>query len=131
VPGTRIRFGWDPIVGLLPGAGELLTALMATAIVIRARQMSVPGVILARMLVNIAIDIAVGLVPFLGDVADVFWKANTRNLALLEQHAGGLRRPTTGDWLFVGAVVAAVVIMTALPFVVLYWIVAVLVQRGL
>jgi hypothetical protein len=131
VPGTKVRFGWDPIIGLLPGAGELLAALMACTIIIRARQMRVPGVVLLRMLFNVGIDLVVGMVPILGDVADVFWKSNTRNLALLERHAAGLRRPTPGDWWFVAAIVGAIVAIAAVPFVLMYWVFSVLMSRGL
>jgi hypothetical protein len=93
--------------------------------------MRVPGVVLLRMLFNVGIDLAVGMIPVLGDVADVFWKSNTRNLALLERHAAGLRRPTTGDWWFVGGVMTAVLAMAAVPFMLMYWVLTVLFDRGL
>jgi hypothetical protein len=86
VPGTNIRFGWDAIVGLVPWAGDLATALTAGAIVVQAYRMGAPRGLLLRMLANVVLDVLIGLVPLAGDVADVFWKANAKNLALLERH---------------------------------------------
>lgn len=86
VPGTRIRFGWDPIVGLVPGFGDVATASFALTILYHAYLLGVPKVVMGRMLLNILLDLAVGLVPFAGDIADVAWKSNSANLALLERH---------------------------------------------
>ncbi|MQA30977.1 MAG: DUF4112 domain-containing protein [Luteitalea sp.] len=122
VPGTSFRFGWDPIVGLVPWAGDVLAALMSCALVMQAHQMRVPRVVQLRMLLNVGIDMVVGIVPFVGDVADVFWKSNTRNLALLERHAGQTGPATSGDWLFVIGVMAAILLVAALPILVMYWI---------
>jgi hypothetical protein len=122
VPGTTFRFGWDPIIGLVPWAGDLLGALMSCALVMQAHQMRVPRIVQLRMLLNIGIDIVIGIVPFVGDIADFFWKSNTKNLALLERHAGQAGPATAGDWLFVIGVVAVLAIVAALPVVVMYWI---------
>jgi hypothetical protein len=126
VPGTGLRVGWDPIIGLLPGAGDVLTALFACGVIIQAHQMRLPRVVQLRMLLNVVIDLVVGAIPFLGDVADVFWKSNSRNFALLEAHAYEVRPPSRGDWLFVDGVLAVVVAVALLPLIVLYWIAAVL-----
>ena len=123
VPGTRFRFGWDAIIGLIPWAGDLVTAVMACMILVHAHRVRVPRVIQLRMLMNVALDLLVGTVPFLGDVADFFWKANTRNFALLERHATEPVRASAGDWVFVTSVLAAVVVLAAIPFLVVYWIV--------
>ena len=126
VPWTRIRFGWDAIIGLVPGAGDLVTALFGLVILFHAHQMRIPGVVQVRMIVNLAIDLMIGIVPVVGDVVDVFWKANTRNLALVERHVAAERPPTTGDWMFLISVAGALVFMAALPvlvlFVVLRWL---------
>ena len=128
VPGTRIRFGWDAIVGLVPGIGDLVTALMACAIIVQAHQMRVPRIIQARMLINVGIDLLIGAIPFAGDVADVFWKANTRNFALLERHAGLAVPVRAGDWLFVLAIVAAIMLVAAIPLALVLWAVQALVS---
>jgi hypothetical protein len=122
VPGTRIRFGWDPIIGLIPWAGDLIGALMSCALVLNAHQMRVPRVVQLRMLLNVGIDVVIGIVPFFGDVADFFWQSNTKNLALLERHAGVARPATTGDWIFVGGIITAIVVVAAVPVLVMYWI---------
>jgi hypothetical protein len=126
IPGTRVRFGWDAIVGVVPWAGDLLTALMACGILVQAHQMRVPRIIQLRMLVNVAIDLGIGLVPFAGDVADVFWKANTKNFALLERHAAAPQPASRGDWLFVIGVIAAVLVLAAVPFLLLSWLISVI-----
>jgi len=117
VPGTQIRFGWDPIVGLVPGAGDVVTASFAVTILYHACRLGVPGVVLIRMVLNVLIDLAAGIVPFVGDVADVAWKSNTRNVALLEQHERPGVKPTSGDWAIVLA--AIVVVCGALALVLL------------
>lgn len=131
VPGTRIRFGWDPILGLFPWVGDVATALFACGLVLHAHQMRLPRVVQLRMVMNVAIDVLVGLVPFLGDVADVFWKANTRNMALLEGHVRQPRSATPGDYLFVAGVILAILAVAALPVLVLYWLFHAVFQRPL
>jgi hypothetical protein len=122
VPGTRIRFGWDAIIGMVPWAGDVLTALLGVAILVSAHRMRVPGIVLVRMLLNLAIDLLIGLVPFAGDIADVFWKANTKNMTLLERHAASPMPATAGDWWFVAGLTALVFSVAALPFLLLYWL---------
>jgi hypothetical protein len=101
VPGTRLRFGWDPIVGLVPGVGDVATASFAVTILYHAYLLGVPKVVMGRMLLNILLDLAVGLVPFAGDIADIAWKSNSANLALLERHERPGVKPTSGDWAIV------------------------------
>jgi len=101
VPGTRLRFGWDPIVGLVPGVGDVATASFAVTILYHAYLLGVPKVVMGRMLLNILLDLAAGLVPFAGDIADVAWKSNSANLALLERHERPGVKPTSGDWAIV------------------------------
>lgn len=117
IPGTRIRFGWDAIAGLVPGAGDLVTALFGLTILYHAFRMRIPTVVVARMTINLALDLAVGLVPVAGDVADIFWKANTRNMALLERHVAVEQPPTRADYVFVGAVVSLLAGLASAPFV--------------
>jgi len=115
VPGTAIRFGWDPIVGLVPGVGDAATASFALAILYHASRLGVPRVVLARMALNTLVDLAAGLIPFAGDVADVAWKSNRMNLALLERHERPGVKPSSGDWAVV--LLAVVVIGGALALV--------------
>ena len=115
VPGTSIRFGWDPIVGLVPGAGDVATASFAVTVLYHAYRLGVPGVVLARMMLNVLIDLAAGLVPVVGDVADIAWKSNSLNLALLERHERPGVEPTSGDWAIV--LFAVVIIGSVLALV--------------
>jgi hypothetical protein len=120
VPGTSLRFGWDPIIGAVPWVGDVLAALFSCAIVLQAHHMRVPRTVQARMLLNTAIDVIVGCVPVVGDVADVFWKSNARNFALLERHATEPQPATIGDRLFVGGVLIAVAAMALIPLIMVY-----------
>jgi hypothetical protein len=129
VPGTSFRVGWDPIIGLVPGIGDLSTALLSCGIVLHAHRLRLPRVVQLRMLINIAIDLLVGAIPILGDAADVFWKANSKNMALLERHANDTRPPSAGDWLFVTGVIFAIVAVALVPLVVVYWLLTVLRHR--
>ena len=86
VPGTNIRFGLDALIGLVPGVGDAITTLMSLYIVREARALGVPRVLIARMLANVAIDGVVGAIPLVGDVFDVAWRANRRNIALFQKH---------------------------------------------
>jgi hypothetical protein len=122
VPGTSIRVGWDPIIGLVPWVGDLLTALLSCAIVFHAHQRRLPRIVQLRMLMNVAIDLLVGAVPIVGDAADVFWKSNSMNMALLERHADEVRPASAGDWLFVAGVIVAILTVALVPLVVVYWL---------
>jgi hypothetical protein len=122
VPGTGLRFGWDPLIGLVPWVGDVLTAVMSGAIVLQAHHMRLPRVVQLRMLGNVAIDLLAGAIPFVGDAADFFWKSNTMNFAMLEQHAYEVRPASTGDWLFVSAVLFAILLVALVPLAVMYLI---------
>lgn len=92
VPGTSIRFGLDPIIGLVPGLGDAAGALLGGAILLEAVRSRAAHYTLLRMTGNIALDALIGAVPLLGDLFDFGWKANTKNLQLLERH---LESPVT------------------------------------
>ena len=130
VPGTSVRIGWDPIVGLVPWAGDLVTALLSCAIVFHAHQMRLPRVVQLRMLMNVAIDLLVGAIPIVGDAADAFWKSNSMNMALLVRHAAEVRPASAWDWLIVGGIIAAIVAVALVPLGVLYWIGSMLLHRS-
>lgn len=85
VPGTNIRFGLDAVLGLIPGLGDAAGAVFSGYLILLGSRMGLPKHIITRMVTNVAIDTIVGGVPVLGDIFDVAWKSNTRNLALLEE----------------------------------------------
>ena len=86
IPGTSWKIGLDPIIGLIPGVGDMVGAVLSGYIVLEAVRAEVPTFTLARMLVNVGIDTLLGAVPALGDVFDAAWKSNTMNVTLLERH---------------------------------------------
>lgn len=83
VPGTRIRFGIDALIGLVPGIGDIITTALSLYIVSEAYSLGAPRHVIARMLANVALDGAIGAVPLIGDAFDVVWRADRRNVALL------------------------------------------------
>lgn len=89
VPGTGRRVGIDPLVGLLPVAGDLVTGVLGLYVVAEAAYAGAPPALLGRMLLNLGADIAIGTLPVVGDVFDALWKANVRNVDLLESHIAG------------------------------------------
>ncbi len=93
IPGTGVRFGLDALIGLVPGIGDAITTAVALYIVNEARALGASRLLIARMLVNVALDGVVGAVPLVGDMFDVAFRANRRNIALLREHLDGGRRP--------------------------------------
>ena len=86
IPGTKLSFGLDPILGLLPGGGDTITGGISAYIVVEAARMGLPREVLGQMVVNVLIDSLAGTVPVLGDLFDVGWKSNVKNIELLEKH---------------------------------------------
>lgn len=114
IPGTRYRVGWDGIIGLFPGVGEAIMLLLQAGIVIAAvARYDVPTIVAVRMVINVLIDSVVGSIPILGDVFDFFFKANTKNIALLNlvraQRQAGVRVSKARHWFFVLIVVAILI----------------------
>jgi hypothetical protein len=109
IPGTKITFGLDPILGLIPGGGDLAGAVFSSWLIMLGARMGLPRHILVRMVANVAIDTVAGSVPLIGDLFDVAWKSNTKNLELLEQFANS---PSgSGRLASQGLVIGAVVIV--------------------
>jgi hypothetical protein len=84
LPGTNVRFGLDALIGLVPGIGDVITTAMSLYIVHEARELGAPTHLIARMLANVALDGIAGAVPLVGDVFDVMWRCNRRNMRLLQ-----------------------------------------------
>lgn len=122
VPGTTYRVGLDPIIGLVPGIGDLISPLFTIGILWQAYDLGVPKVAQVRMLFNVAVDACVGVIPLAGDLFDFAWKANVRNLALLERHAEQEHRATLADWCVAASLTIVVVALAAIPFVIAGWL---------
>lgn len=84
IPGTSFRFGLDPILGLLPGGGDVLAAFASGYVLYVAWLNGAPGSMIARMMMNVVVDVLVGSIPVIGDIFDAGWQANSRNVRLLE-----------------------------------------------
>ena len=111
VPGTNFRFGLDPIIGLIPGAGDAAGAVLAGWILVEAIRLGASRATVIRIAGNVALDAAVGAVPLLGDIFDFVWKANLRNVALLERHLAAPDRAERADRSFVWLVIFGVLVM--------------------
>jgi hypothetical protein len=114
------QYGIGGLIGLIPGIGDILDGLFSLYIVLRAVQLGIPRVTIARMVVNVGIETVGGSIPFVGALFDTVFKANRRNYQLLKNHLSASRNQTVNDWMFLlltGAVVAAGV---ALPVFVLF-----------
>lgn len=122
IPGTKIRFGLDSLIGLFPGVGDSIGALISSFIIAQGAQLGVPKIILARMGVNVLINTVVGFVPVFGDVFSVFFRSNMRNHDLLRRYAGQ-RKATGRDWLFViGGLALLLAVLVAL-FIGALWVI--------
>lgn len=127
VPGTNFRIGIDPLVGLVPGVGDLLGGAASLYIILEAARTGAPASVLLRMAANVAIDTLVGAIPVLGDAFDFGWKSNTRNARLLARHLeqpAATRRAST-------LLVAGVLVTTALLVIGAAALVVVLLRRAL
>jgi hypothetical protein len=122
VPGTKIRFGLDGIIGFIPGIGDALGGLASCIIVVAAYFRGAPMVTIARMVVNVGVEVGVGMVPFLGNLFDIGWRANRRNYHLLERTLLTGKRDTWRDWLFMGGLALGLMLLALIPFVLLTWI---------
>jgi len=122
VPGTNFRFGIDPIIGLVPGVGDLASPILSMFMVWHGARLGVPKIVLARMVLNALIDAAAGVVPVFGDLFDFGWKATAWNLALLERHAMPGQRATSFDYVFVILCCALLAAAAILPILLLVWL---------
>ncbi len=123
IPGLGWRFGIEAIIGLVPGAGDIVTGAIGVILLYRAFQFKLPGVVILRMILNNLIDITIGAIPFLGDVFDLVWKSNTRNMKLFRQYAEGPAISTTRHWIFITAFVGGfLLLLIGIFFLFIYFI---------
>lgn len=128
IPGTPYRIGIDPIIGLFPAAGDYITAGLSAYIVIEAAKMGAPKQTLARMVLNIIFDALAGTVPLIGDLFDATWKANVKNMALLESYLNSPVTRTKTDWLFLSLLLGALLLVVIAVSVVSLYIFTLLFQ---
>lgn len=130
IPGTNMRFGLDAVIGLVPGLGDVAGAAMGSYIVLLGSRLGAPKPVLARMVLNVALDTLVGIVPVAGDLFDVAWKANMRNMALLDRYIERPAATKKSSSVFVLAIIAAFALLAVggivLAVVVVRWLIGAL-----
>jgi hypothetical protein len=109
VPGTSIRVGLDPLVGLIPVVGDAVGAIVGVWVIAEAARFGIPRVVLSRMVVNLLLDLGIGAIPLIGDVYDVAMRSNSRNLALFRRHALEPDASTRGHQAFLAGLVLVVI----------------------
>ncbi len=123
IPGTGYRFGLDPILGLIPAVGDSLGAILSVVIIWESAQLGASHPTLIRMILNVFFEVIVGIVPVLGDLFDVAWKANARNLTLLEQEIDSPQTSRRVNQFFLILLLAGalliLLVLISLPFLVL------------
>ena len=104
VPGTKFRFGLDPLIGLLPGLGDTASAIVSALALVQAGRRGVPRILLAHIAMNILINELVGIIPGLGDAFSFWFKSNVRNYELVRRYTAAPEQSRRGDWIFLIAV---------------------------
>jgi len=113
VPGLKFRIGLDALLGLIPGFGDAAGVILSSYIVHEAWRLGVPKSVLVRMWLNVVIEGVVGAIPLLGDLFDAAWKANMRNVALLEGHLRHPRRTAAASRMLIAGLVITVIVIVA------------------
>ncbi|MEO5702885.1 MAG: DUF4112 domain-containing protein [Gammaproteobacteria bacterium] len=127
VPGTNFRVGIDSLIGLIPGFGDAVGALMSSYILAEAARLGIPKATLIRMGLNVALETIVGMIPIAGDIFDMAWKANHRNVRLLDTYLENPRKTATTSRLLVfGLVVALIALIVGLiilGIIIMQWLI--------
>jgi hypothetical protein len=113
IPGTNIRFGLDAIIGLVPGIGDLITLAISGYIVSSAAKLGASNYVMARMVLNTGIDALIGAIPLIGDIFDVGFKANQKNIRLLQQHYHEKRHRGSAAKVVVPVVIVLLIVLVA------------------
>lgn len=117
IPGTNIRVGLDPLIGLIPGAGSPISAFVSLLMIARSAQKGVPNLVLARMALNVALNAILDAIPVVGDAASIFYRSNARNYELMLKHAGSRRAATWQDKLFLLSLLTCVILFVVVMIV--------------
>lgn len=123
IPGTPFYLGLDPLLGLIPGIGDMLANLMGTVILGLAARLQVPQIVIARMSLNLLINGTIGAIPILGDLFSVWFRSHAKNAVLLRQAATQPDRTTHVDWLYVAGIIGGTALALILSIALVLWIV--------
>ena len=122
IPGTKVRFGLDAVIGWIPGIGDVMAGVASCVIVFASWRRGAAPVTLARMVANILLETTLGGIPVVGDAFHIFWKANRRNYRLLMREKSEPGVKTGRDWVFLALVLLGALAVVAIPIGVLIWI---------
>jgi hypothetical protein len=128
VPGTKFRFGLDPLLGLIPGIGDTSSALVSAFALIQAVRVGVPKILLARMSLNILLNEIIGIVPVIGDAFSFWFKSNARNYEIIRSHRLGSSPARRSDWVFVIGILVLLVAIVCVGLLISLFIVGALVR---
>ncbi len=130
IPGTKIRFGLDALIGWVPGIGDAMTGVASFLIVFASWRRGAKAVTLVRMIANVLLETAIGAIPVAGDVFHVVWKANRRNYRLLIREKEEPGANTRRDWMFLAVLLFAVIAAAVIPIAILIWLLRTQVNLG-
>jgi uncharacterized protein DUF4112 len=122
IPGTKIRFGLDAVIGWVPGIGDAMAGIASCLIVFASWRRGAKPITLARMIANILLEMTLGAIPLVGDVFHIVWKANRRNYRLLMREKEQPGAHTRRDWIFLAIILFTVIVVVAIPVGLLIWI---------
>jgi hypothetical protein len=122
IPGTKIRFGLDAVIGWVPGIGDAMAGIASCLIVFASWRRGAKPITLARMIANILLEMTLGAIPLVGDVFHIVWKANRRNYRLLMREKEQPGAHTQRDWIFLAIILFTVIVVAAIPVGLLIWI---------
>lgn len=125
IPGTKQRIGLDPLIGLIPWFGDLVSAAVGFWLIAEAARFRIPSVVLARMVLNTTVDLLAGAIPFLGDLFDVVSRSNRRNLELFRRHATDASASTAEHRAFLAGLALVVIGLIWLVATFLGWLLSI------
>jgi len=124
IPGTSIKIGLDPLLGLVPGIGDMIANLGGSAIILIAAQYRLPKIVLLRMGLNVALNAMIGAIPVFGDIFSIWFRSNVKNAHLLDRYAG-TEDPVSnfGTWIFVIAVIGGIILLLVAILLATAWLI--------
>jgi hypothetical protein len=122
IPGTKIRFGLDALIGWIPGIGDAMAGIASFLIVLAAWRRGVQPVTLVRMIANVLLETTLGAIPVAGDIFHIFWKANRRNYKLLIREKEQPGSNAGRDWMFLAVILLTAIAAVGIPIGILIWI---------
>lgn len=123
IPGTSIKIGLDPLLGLIPGIGDLISNAIGSSLLFLGTKAGVPRIVLLRMSFNILINMVLGAIPVIGDLFSIWFKSNLQNARLLHRHCQTTTPVTTLiDWIYVSGIIIGMLLLISLAFVLIFWL---------